>query len=163
MAERLPPKSSREPTSEVEVEPDTGSTKLPPPRPLGARDRKPSVPPPPPPGARQRTATVPPAPPAPMPESATPEPSVMLSSDAITLDPGSAPLTEQPTRIVQPAAPSPPPQSPAPPPSRAAPTATVARAAAGRPLRWAGPAAAAAPPFADRAADGRAAGAQSGR
>src|SRR4051812_19882628 len=104
MAERLPPKSSREPTSEVEVEPDTGSTKLPPPRPLGARDRKPSVPPPPPPGARKRAATPPPAPPTPMPESATPEPSVMLSSDAITLDPDSAPLTELPTKIVAPAA-----------------------------------------------------------
>src|SRR5690349_7630719 len=105
MAERLPPKTSREPTSEVEVEPDTGSTKLPPPRPLGARDRKPSVPPPPPPGARKRAPT--PAPQPPMPESATPEPSVMLSSDAITLDPDSAPLTEQPTKIVQPAAPAP--------------------------------------------------------
>ena len=39
-----------------------------------------------------------------MPESATPEPSVMLASDAITLDPDSAPLTEQPTQIVQPGA-----------------------------------------------------------
>src|SRR5438067_3117089 len=117
MAKRLPPKSSREPTAEVEVEPDTGQTQLPPPsqppaRPLGARDRKSSVPPPPPPGAVKRP-TLPPTP-APMPESATPEPSVMLSSDAITLDPDSAPLTELPTKIVPPAATAPPP-----PPARA--------------------------------------------
>ena len=48
MAERLPPKS-REPTSEVEVEPDTGQTQLPreppraaaPPRPIrGARPQE---------------------------------------------------------------------------------------------------------------------------
>src|SRR4051794_31314269 len=127
MAERLPPKTSREPTAEVEVEPDTGQTLLPrePPRttpppaarPLGVRERKISVPPPPPlpsgkkpqpPHAQPPHAQSPhpPSPPPPptsvMPESATPEPSVMLGSDAITLDPDSAPLTERPTQIVQP-------------------------------------------------------------
>src|SRR5262245_4508888 len=98
MAERLPPKKSREPTSEVEVEPDTGETKVPPPRPIGARERKISVPPPPPPPARKRLTT----PPPPMPESGTPEPAMMLGSDAITLDPDSAPLPAGPTQIVQP-------------------------------------------------------------
>lgn len=45
MPERVPP-PSREPTMEVEVEPDTGSTKLPPPR-LGPPGATPSPPPPP--------------------------------------------------------------------------------------------------------------------
>src|SRR3954470_9121682 len=132
MGERLPPKTTRDPTSEVEVEPDTGQTALPrvapPGSPLGARDRKPSVPPPPPnvvknaSGAPGPPPAGPPPPPpsrsrmpaarngdddttgggrpARMPESATPEPAVMLGSDAITPAPGSAPLHEQPTRIV---------------------------------------------------------------
>ncbi|MGZ3440011.1 MAG: tetratricopeptide repeat protein, partial [Polyangia bacterium] len=122
MAERLPPKTSREPTAEVEVEPDTGQTRLPPPepprtppvaRPLGTRERKTSVPPPPPLPAMKKA---PPSPPPPsMPESATPEPSVLLGSDAITLDPDSAPLTERPTQIVQPGM-MPAPGAPVPPP-----------------------------------------------
>ncbi|MGZ3428597.1 MAG: hypothetical protein ACXVCV_18215, partial [Polyangia bacterium] len=126
MAERLPPKTSREPTAEVEVEPDTGQTRLPPPepprtppvaRPLGTRERKTSVPPPPPLPAMKKA---PPSPPPPsMPESATPEPSVLLGSDAITLDPDSAPLTERPTQIVQPGMmPSPGAPVPPPPPRR---------------------------------------------
>ncbi|HWE29433.1 MAG TPA: hypothetical protein VHB97_15595, partial [Polyangia bacterium] len=127
MAERQPPKSSREQTAEVEVEPDTGQTQLPrepprasatpaaPPRPLGTRDRKRSVPPPPPVSLKK------PPTPAPLPESATPEPSIMLGSDAITLDPDSAPLAEQPTRIVPPTAAAPTPTTPTPPASTGGP------------------------------------------
>ena len=84
MAERPPTKKSREPTTELEVEPDSGEIELPPARPMGTRERKISVPPPPPPPpARKRVTT----PVTPMPESATPEPSVLLGSDAITLEP----------------------------------------------------------------------------
>jgi len=120
MAERQPPKSSREPTSELEVEPDTGETKLPPPRPIGARERKPSVPPPPPPPARERKPSAPPLPPTlpGLPESATPEPSVLLGSDAITLEPDSAPapLPDRGTEIVQPLPPPAPNPHSTPPP-----------------------------------------------
>ena len=101
MAERPPTKKSREPTTELEVEPDSGEIELPPARPMGTRERKISVPPPPPPPpARKRVTT----PVTPMPESATPEPSVLLGSDAITLEPdsGAAPLPEGRTQIVQP-------------------------------------------------------------
>jgi tetratricopeptide (TPR) repeat protein len=120
MAERLPPKTSREPTAEVEVEPDTGQTQLPrqalrtgpspvpPARPFGTRDRRTTVPPPPPMPSSKKAP-----PPSPMPESATPEPSVMLSSDAITIDPDSSPLAERPTQIVPPGG-----QVPPPPPRR---------------------------------------------
>ena len=125
MGERLPPTQSREPTAELEVEPDTGQTQLPreplrpppPPRPLGARERKSSAPPPPPsppppskkaqpsPPPERRTPTPPPA----MPESATPEPSVLIASDAITIDPESAPLSAQPTQVLPPGGGPPPP------------------------------------------------------
>lgn len=131
MPERPP--TSRDPT--VEVEPDTGETRLPAPRPLGVRERKISQPPPPPPvevGAKTlerkplpsmkppRERKPSPPPPPPMPESATPEPAVMLGSDAITLEPDSSqPLSAQPTQIVPPSpSPSPGASVPPPPPRR---------------------------------------------
>lgn len=168
MPERVPP-PSRDPTVEVEVEPDTGQTQLPRVPPVLAAS--PSPPPPPRPGARRseprmdvarsetprrdprqtlpmppvtvkpapattptpstrarqtpnRTPAAKPAPPPPtppatrrattpshgVPESETPEPTVMLPSDAIKVaDDDSAPLHEQRTQIVQPGMIPPPP------------------------------------------------------
>jgi tetratricopeptide (TPR) repeat protein len=174
MAERVPPPPpKREPTLEVEVEPDTGSTKLPPartrpsskeapvdsgartldrrappeppPRPARERDAKKTVPrveapsppkrespslssppskrespsptsPPSPPPKRESppARTPPPSTPPPIDAreiGATPsEPSVLLGSDAIQLEPDSQPLAAQPTQIVGPNAPPPPPR-----------------------------------------------------
>ncbi|MDB4969500.1 MAG: domain protein putative component of TonB system, partial [Myxococcales bacterium] len=95
-----------------------------------ARTTQPMVPPPPPPRSNPPAThasshapshgpsqgaphSLPPSrQPTPMPESATPEPSVLLSSDAITIDPDSAPFSAQPTQLLQPG------QGPPPPPPR---------------------------------------------
>lgn len=82
MSERVPP--SRESTVEVEVEVEAEPTR--------------QIPKPPPsPPARG------------LPESLTPEPTLLIGSDAITLDPDLGPVSEQPTRILPAGAVPPPP------------------------------------------------------